>query len=127
MRFLVYQSGLISEGILYFVPLATKGAKSLPCAENLNFSPITVSNLFKSSAQWNNLALFVGNGTKVKIPSEIKPPLTGHLRPMKIKSIRSKFPLPLVEGEFFSDIKQPAMFCQVLKNEWYTENEEILV
>ena len=30
---------------------------------------------FKFSAQENDLAPFVGNGTKVKIPSEIKPPL----------------------------------------------------
>ena len=30
---------------------------------------------FKLSAQGRDLALFVGNGTKVKIPSEIKPPL----------------------------------------------------
>ena len=32
---------LISEGILALVPFATKGAKSLPGAENLNFTPIT--------------------------------------------------------------------------------------
>ena len=30
---------------------------------------------FKFSAQGRDLAPFVGNGTKVKIPSEIKPPL----------------------------------------------------
>ena len=29
----------------------------------------------KFSAQGSNLAPFVGNGTKIKIPSEIKPPL----------------------------------------------------
>ena len=55
--------------------LPTKGAKSLPLTEHLNFPPITVNNLFKFSAQWSDLALFVGNGTKVKIPSEIKPSL----------------------------------------------------
>ena len=31
---------------------------------------------FKFSAQESDLAPFVGNGTKVKMPSEIKPPLT---------------------------------------------------
>ena len=30
---------------------------------------------FKYSAQKSDLARFVGNGTKVKIPSEIRPPL----------------------------------------------------
>ena len=63
---------LILEGALILVPLPTKGAKR---AENLNFLPITVNNLFKFSAQGNNFAPFIGNGTKVQIPSEIKPPL----------------------------------------------------
>ena len=36
---------LISECILALVPLPTKGAKSLPEAENLSFTPITVNNL----------------------------------------------------------------------------------
>ena len=30
---------------------------------------------FKFSAQGSNLAPFVGNGTQIKIPSEINPPL----------------------------------------------------
>ena len=57
------KGGLISEGILTFVPLPTKGAKSLSIAENLNFLPIKVNNLFKFSAQGSDLAPFVGNGT----------------------------------------------------------------
>ena len=36
---------------------------------------ITMGREFKFSAQECNLAPFVGNGTKVKIPSEIKRPL----------------------------------------------------
>ena len=36
---------LISEGILDLVTLPTKSAKSLPWAENLSFTPITVNNL----------------------------------------------------------------------------------
>ena len=47
-------------------PLSSKGAKKL------NFTPITVSNLFKFCAQESDLANFE---TKVKIPSEIKPTL----------------------------------------------------
>ena len=46
-----------------------------PWVENLNFPPITVNNLFKFSDQGSDLAPFIGNGTKVKIPSEIKSPL----------------------------------------------------
>ena len=65
---------LILEGILTLVPLPKKGAKSLSCAENLNFPPMTVDSLDKFSAQESDMAI-VGNGTKVKIPSEIKPPI----------------------------------------------------
>ena len=68
------KGGLILEGILTLVPLPTKSAKSLSCAENLNFPPLTVDSLDKFSAQESDLAI-VGNGTKVKIPSEIKPPI----------------------------------------------------
>ena len=41
-----------------FVISATKSAKSLSWAENLNSSPITVNNLFKFSAQESDLTLF---------------------------------------------------------------------
>ena len=61
--------------IVTLVPLPTKGVKSLSRAENLNFPPITVNNLFNFSAQESNLANFDGNRPKVKIPSDIKPPL----------------------------------------------------
>ena len=65
------KGGLISKGILSLVPLPTKGE-----AENLNFPPIKVNNVLKVSAQESDLALFVGNATKVKKkPSEIKTPL----------------------------------------------------
>ena len=46
-----------------------------PEQQNFNFLTITGNNLFKFSAQESDLAPFVDNGTKVKIPSEIKPPL----------------------------------------------------
>ena len=64
------KGGLISEGALNLVPLPIKGAKSLPGSENLN-------NLFYLfSVQWSDLAPFFGSRTKIKIPCEIKPPLT---------------------------------------------------
>ena len=74
--FWITKGGLISEGILNLVrvPLPTKGVKSLPWAESLNFPPFTVNNLIKFSAQGRDFAPFLGNGTKVKIASEIKPP-----------------------------------------------------
>ena len=73
-----YKGGLISEGILTLLPLLplpTKGAKSLPSAENLNKLFTEKGGKFQFSAQESDLASFVDNGTKVKIPSEIKPPL----------------------------------------------------
>ena len=69
------KGSLISEGIFTLFSLPTKGAKSHPWTESLNFPPFTVNNLFKFSAQGRDLAPFFGNGIKVKIPSEIKPPL----------------------------------------------------
>ena len=74
------KGGFISEGILNLVTLPSKGAKSFPWTENSNFPPSSVNNLLKFSAQGRDLAYFVGNGSKVKIPSEIKPPLTGQIR-----------------------------------------------
>ena len=69
------KGGLISEVILSLVPLPTKGAKSL-LRRKFEFPSKTVNNLlFKFSAQESNLAPFVGDGNKVKITSEIKPPL----------------------------------------------------
>ena len=67
------KGGLISEGVL--VPLPAEDSKSLPWAKNLNLPPIKVNKLFIFSAQRSDLAPFIGNGTKVKIHSEIKPPL----------------------------------------------------
>ena len=55
------------------VPLPKKGAKSLPWAENLN--KLFNGGKFKLSVQGRDLAPLFGNGTKVKIPSEIKLPL----------------------------------------------------
>ena len=48
-------------------------------------------NLFKFSAQGSDLALFVSNGTKVKIPSEIKPPLLAQGKTLQPKLYLCKF------------------------------------
>ena len=56
--------------------LPTKVVKSLPWEENLNFPLITLIKLFNFSTEGSDLAHFIGYGTKVKIPSKIKPPLS---------------------------------------------------
>ena len=68
---------LISEGILTFVPFPKKKVPNL--SPEQRFPPFTVNYLVKFSAQGRDLAPFFGNGTKVKIPSEIKLPLDCHL------------------------------------------------
>ena len=70
----LHKGDLISEDILTLVQWPTKGAKSYPRAE-LNFPALTINNLFKVFAHGSNLAPFVGNGTEVKILSEIDPTL----------------------------------------------------
>ena len=42
------------------------------------FPPLIVNNLFKFAAHGSDFAPCFGNLTKVKIPSEIKPPLALH-------------------------------------------------
>ena len=75
----ILKGSLISEGISNLVALPKKGAKSCPWAESLNFPPFTVNNLYKFLTQGQDLASFLGNGNKVKIPFEIKPSLSkGH-------------------------------------------------
>jgi hypothetical protein len=69
------KGGLISEVILTLVPLAKRGATSWPWAENLGKFFSVKAGKFKLSAQGQDFVLFVGNETKVKIPSEIKLPL----------------------------------------------------
>ena len=68
-----YKGGLIPEDISTMVSSTTKSAKSLK--ENLNKVFTVIGEKLKFPAQESDLAPFVGNGTKVKIPYEIKPPL----------------------------------------------------
>ena len=60
----MFKGGLISEGIFTLVPFP----------KNLNKLFTVMGRKFKT-AQESDLTPFVGNGTKFKIPFEIKPPL----------------------------------------------------
>ena len=64
----------LSECILVLVPLPAKDASSQTQSRKFEF-PITVNKLFNFSAQGSDFALFIGNGTQGKTPSEIKPSL----------------------------------------------------
>ena len=69
------KGGLISKGIMTLVTLQKKGAKSCNCADNFNKLFTVKGGKFKLFDQLRDLAPFIGNGTKVKIPSEINLPL----------------------------------------------------
>ena len=69
------KGGIISESILTLAHRQKKVPNHIKNQKNLNklFTEICVK--FELSAQGSDLAPFVGNGTKVKTSSEIKPPL----------------------------------------------------
>ena len=76
-KFVHAKGGLISEGILTLVPLPKK-VPNYTLEQILNGKLFTEkSRKFEFSAQGRGFPTFVGNGTKVKILSEIKPPLKG--------------------------------------------------
>ena len=92
------KGSLISEGILSLVPLPKKGVKSRPWAESLNFPALYSKHLiqiFCSGARF-------GNGTKVRIPSEIKPPLVKNFY-NGLKEIKSRIFIHLRFRETFTD------------------------
>ena len=66
---MIIKGGLISEGILTLVPLPAKCAKLISRAEDFNKLFTEKGRKFKVSAQGCDLALFVGNGSKDKIPT----------------------------------------------------------
>ena len=65
----------LDKGDLISEDVFTKGAKSLYWPDLLNKLFSFFGGKLKFSAQESDLAPFVCNGTKAKIPSEIKPPL----------------------------------------------------
>ena len=66
---------LISKGILALVSFPTKFSKLLSWAKNLNRLFTTMGEKMKFFAQKSDMAPYVGNFTKIKIPFEIKQPL----------------------------------------------------
>ena len=77
---IMFKGGLISEDIFNLDPLPKKRCTMTLLSRKFEFPASNlVNNLFKFSAQESDLAPFFGNGTKVKIPSEMNLPL-GELR-----------------------------------------------
>ena len=70
------KGGLISEGTYFeLCPIANKRCQITPLSKIFNKLFTVKGGKFKFSAQGRDLATIVGNGTKVKKPYEIKPPL----------------------------------------------------
>ena len=65
---------LILEGILTLVPLPTKSAPNSPMSRKFEFPTIYSKQLIQTFCSGEKFGTFFGNGTKVKIPSQIKPP-----------------------------------------------------
>jgi hypothetical protein len=69
------KGGFKSEETGGFLLLQNQYSKSLSWAENLNFQPKTVNNLFKFSAQDSNLEYLFWRSKNSPVSSDIKPPL----------------------------------------------------
>ena len=80
---LVSKGGFKSEDIGEFLHLQHKYSKSLSWAENLNFPPTTVNNLFKFYAQdSSDLEYLCWRCKNLPVSSDLKPPLVGDIRMM---------------------------------------------
>ena len=73
------KGGFKSEDTGEFLHCQHKYSKSLSWAENLNFPPKTVNNLFKFSAQDSDLEYLFWQCKKPPVSSDIKPPLADGL------------------------------------------------
>ena len=69
------KGGFKSEDTGEFLHLQHKYSKSLSWAENLNFPPKTVNNLFKLSAQDSDLEYLFWRSKNSPVSSDLKPPL----------------------------------------------------
>ena len=74
------KGGLYSEDTGKFLRLQHKYSKSLSWAENLNFPPKTVNNLFKFSPQDSDLEYLCWRRKNFPVSSDLKPPLIIVLR-----------------------------------------------
>ena len=70
------KGGFKSEETGGFLLLQNKYSKSLSWAENLNFLPTSVNNLFKFSAHDSDLEHLFWRSKNPPVSSDLKPPLT---------------------------------------------------
>ena len=70
---------------------------------------------FKFSAQVSDLPFFVGNGTKVKIPSEIKPPLILQLSKACKKAVLRSPRMWVLKNQFSPSLKYLAHLSGFLR------------
>ena len=73
---------------------------------------------FKFSDQGSDLAPFVGNGTKIKIPSEIKPPLMLVLNQFRVLTMTLFFDLQKALDSKGSSIISTKFVQLFLKAQW---------
>jgi hypothetical protein len=73
----IAKGGFKSEDTGEFFHCQHKYSKSLSWAENLNFPPKTVNNLFKFSAQDSDLEYLCWQWKNSPVSSDLKPPLAG--------------------------------------------------
>ena len=71
----VSKGDFMSENTGGFLHCQNKYSKSLSWAENLNFPPKTVNNLFKFSAQDSDLEYLFWQRKNSSVSSDLKPPL----------------------------------------------------
>ena len=71
----IVKGGFKSEETGEFFRCQNKYSKSLSWAENLNFPPKTVNNLFKFSAQDSDLEYLFWQRKNSSVSSDLKPPL----------------------------------------------------
>ena len=71
---IIYKSYGFTKGSLIpaLVPLPTKGTKSPPYSRTFEFAALYSKQLIQIFCSGERFGTFVCNGTKVKIPSEIK-------------------------------------------------------
>ena len=77
---LPFKDGFRSEETGEFLHCQHKYSKSLSCAENLNFPPKTINNLFKFSAQDSDMEYLCWQCKNSPVSSDLKPPLAGEKR-----------------------------------------------
>ena len=87
-----------------FGPIANKRCQITPLSRKVEFpthnEKITYSNFLLREVIWHLLS-FIDNGTKVEIPSEIKPPLIEYKGQLISKCLLVPLNLPKNQRNFF--------------------------